>query len=83
MELSKKTTILFTPELHERLRQIAQREGTSIGDLVRTACEKQYHIVSRERRIAAVEELAKLSLPVGSVEQMEAESIPFPDGLLP
>lgn len=83
MELSKKTTILFPPELHRRLAQLAEQKGTSLGDLVRRACEQQYGITSRERRIEAAEELAKLALPVGEVRQMIRESVPSPEELLP
>ena len=78
MELSKKTTILFTPELHERLSRLASQKGTSIGELVRYACERQYGIVSSSDRIEAVRNLAALKLPVGSVEKMKKESVPDP-----
>jgi hypothetical protein len=42
MELSKKTTILFSPDTHARLTALAARRGTSLGDLVREACVAQY-----------------------------------------
>lgn len=32
MELSKKTTILFSPEFHRRLSRLAARRGVSLGD---------------------------------------------------
>lgn len=44
MELSKKTTILFSPETHERLTELAARRGVSLGELVRDACVAQYGI---------------------------------------
>jgi hypothetical protein len=83
MELSKKTTILFPPKLHERLTQLAEHRGTSLGDLVRQACESQYGLVSTDARLEAVRELASFSLPVGEPEDLERESIPYPDTLLP
>jgi hypothetical protein len=82
MELSKKTTILFPPDLHERLSRLAAQKGVSLGELVRSACEKEYGIVSREDRIEAVRSLAGLELPVGDVEQMKQESVPEPEEIL-
>ena len=83
MELSKKTTILFSPELHDRLTRLAERKGTSLGALVREACEAQYGGVSEEDRLAAVAALRDLSLPVGTPADLERESIPSADELLP
>lgn len=82
MELSKKTTILFSPDLHERLVRLAAQRNTSIGELVRTAVEQQYGLVSREERLKAVAALSELNLPVGSVEEMEQESVPTPEEIL-
>jgi hypothetical protein len=83
MELSKKTTILLTPELHDRLTALAQQRGSSIGALVREACEKQYGLVSTDERLRAVREIAGLRLPVGSIRQIKRESVPDPTELLP
>ena len=83
MELTKKTTILFPPDLHNRLLQLAKRRGTSLGELVRLACEAQYGLVSKEERIRAVEEIGRLKLPVGSVREMKRQSVPGPSDLLP
>jgi predicted transcriptional regulator len=83
MELSKKTTILFPPELHERLRSLAAARDISLGDLVRRACEHEYGLASREARLAAVDELADLELPVGTPQQMATQSVPDPAELLP
>lgn len=82
MELSKKTTILFSPDLHERLARLAAQRGTSIGDLVRTAVERQYGLVPSEERLAAADELAGLRLPVGTPQEMEQESVPTPEEIL-
>ena len=65
MELTKKTTILFPPDLYEQLSRLAEQQGTSLGDLVRKACEVQYGLASAETRLEAVRRLAAMSLPVG------------------
>ena len=82
MELSKKTTILFSPDLHQRLARLAAQQRTSIGDLVRTAVERQYGLVSPAERLEAVSALGELGLPVGSPAQMEEESVPTPEEIL-
>ena len=83
MELSKKTTILLSPDMHERLARLASERNTSMGQLVREACEKQYGDLSVEERLVAVRRLGTLNLPVGSVDQMKRESVPDPDEPLP
>ena len=40
MDLSKEARVRFPPPLHERLSCVAAREGVSLGELVRKACEK-------------------------------------------
>jgi len=76
MELSKKTTILFSPETHRRLSELASRRGMSLGGLVREACLQVYGIVDSEARVTAVDALFALELPIDSVEQMKRESVP-------
>ena len=83
IELSKKTTILFSPELHRQLARLADQRKTSIGELVRSACEKQYGLVSTEGRVHAVKELGAMYLPVSDAGKMKKESMPEPDDLLP
>jgi metallophosphoesterase superfamily enzyme len=76
MELVKKTTILFSPELHAHLTRVASQRGISLGELVRTACEQLYGRVSTEDRLRAVAALGDFELPVGTPEEMERESVP-------
>jgi len=80
--LTKKTTILLQPELHERLVRLAQQRRTSIGALIRTACERQYGMGRSDERLKAVGELAALALPVDTPAVMKAESLPTPEELL-
>jgi hypothetical protein len=77
MELTKKTTILFSPELYDDLANLARQRGTSVGDLIREACRSQYFLTSRQERLSIVDEMAALSLPVGTPEEMELESVPI------
>ena len=83
MELSKKTTILFTEDLYERLAGLARQRRVSVGFLVRDACVNQYGLHTPEDRLDAVRELGELSLPVGTAEEMAAESVPTPEELMP
>lgn len=75
MELNKKTTILFSEELHDHLAKLADQRGMSIGALVRDACARTYGISAPDERRAAVEELSELSLPVSDVAAMKRESV--------
>ena len=83
MELSKKTTILFSPDTHARLTDLAARKGKSLGELVREACVAQYGLVDTDARVAAVAVLSALRLPVGSPRDMKRESVPSADALMP
>jgi predicted transcriptional regulator len=76
MGLMKKTTILFPPDLYQQLARLAKQRDSSVGELVRSACRSQYSIVSKEVRLAAVREMAAMSSPVGTPEEMERESVP-------
>lgn len=83
MELTKKTTILFSPELHRRLSILAARRGRSLGELVREACELQYGVVGSSAQLEAVTALAGLELPVGTPEELKRQSVPTAGDLLP
>ena len=76
MELIKKTTILFPPDLYQQLTIIARNRKSSVGELVREACRRQYLQSSPQERLQAVAELSLLSLPVGSPAEMKRESTP-------
>lgn len=83
MERTKKTTILFPPELHRRLARLAAERGTSLGELVRSACDREYGSASREEKLAAVRKLAALRLPVADPRRMKQESVPNAKELAP
>jgi hypothetical protein len=75
---SHKTTILLSEALHPRLTEVARERGQSLGELARRVCEHHYGMTDQRERLAAVEALATLGLPVGPVEQMIAESVAAP-----
>jgi predicted DNA-binding protein len=81
--LTKKTTILFPPGLHRRLTSLAEQKGTSLGELVRSACEHEYGAAPVEERVAAVRRMTGLALPVASVRRMKRESVPDAGMLAP
>jgi len=76
MGVSRKTTILLPAELHERLSRLAEHRGTTLGALVRQACEIQYASLPIDARLEAVRELSSFHLPVGDPEDLESESVP-------
>ena len=78
MRLTHKTTVLLSERLHRQLSQLAAERGQSMGELVRQACERQYGMAGVDARLAAVEALRSMRLPVGPVEQMVAESVADP-----
>ncbi len=83
MELTKKTTILFPPDLHSFLTSLAKRRGSSLGELVRSACENQYGFADPVRRLEAVSKLATLNLPIGNPRELKEQSVPSADELMP
>ena len=75
MRLSARVQVLFEPAQVARLQAIAEREGRSVGALIREAVERTYLDRDRAERVAAVDQMARLSLPVADWEQMERESV--------
>lgn len=81
MELEKKTTILFPPDLYEHLTRLARQRRSSVGALVREACEARYGRFDSKDRQAAVRELSSLELPVADARSMKLEAVPDPDDI--
>lgn len=71
--LTKKTTILFSPKIYHQLEHVAQQRKTSVAHLVRQAAIQCYLVPDRRTRLAAVEALAAMELPVADWPQMERE----------
>ena len=55
----------------------------SIGEPIRSACEKQYGLIPEDEAFEAVNQLAVMSLPVDDPGVMKWESVPKPSELLP
>jgi hypothetical protein len=71
--------VLVAPEQLVRLKGLARRRHSSVGALIREAVEAVYFGEDVDRRLAAVERLAAMRLPVADWEQMERESIRWSD----
>lgn len=73
--LTKRLEILFPEDLAEYLKQLAEREGCSVGTLVREAVLEKYTATSRQEKMAAAERLCALEAPCGDWEDIENEII--------
>lgn len=75
MELSKKTTILFSEQQFRYLKELAGIKNSSIGELIRKACEKVYGKIDESEAAAAVDRLSELGLPTGSIDVIKQEIV--------
>ena len=83
MELSKKTTILLSPRLYSLLKNLSESTNRSIGELIRSACERQYGLYPESDALEAADRLATFHLPVGTPAAMKQESVPPSKDLMP
>lgn len=67
--LSKRVEVLFDPKQYAELEQRAQRDGKSVGALIREAVEREYLRPSREERQAALKALLSIKLDISSWEE--------------
>lgn len=72
------TSISLPPDVYEQIRQLGIKRGMSLAQLVFEACTAQFGLSAREARRQAVRKLGALTLPVGTPEEMEWESVPQP-----
>lgn len=75
MELIK-TTVQLPPELYGRIARLAEQRHSSVDELVREACQSQFLANEIAERLAIVDRMAKMNLPVGTPAEMKAESVP-------
>lgn len=71
--LTKKTTILFSPDIYNQLEEMAKTLKTSVAELIRRAIVKQYLFPSKEQRLKSVEHLSNIGGSVSDWETMEKE----------
>ena len=74
-KMSKKATILFPPALYREVMEEAQRQGRSVGELVREAAMIRYGASGEAARMQAVERLVRLNDEVADPQQLEDEII--------
>lgn len=72
MPYSERTQVLLTPEQRARLDRIAERQGTSVGAVIREAIE--HYTVPRTRpRDEALDDLFDVEAAVDDWEAMKEE----------
>lgn len=74
-QLTKKTTILFSPDLYRQLAEIAHTLHVSVAQLVRQAVVDRYILSDKKRRTQAVKELSEVYGPVSDWKTMEEEVV--------
>ena len=72
--MTKKTTILFPPNVYRQLERVAREQGVSVAQLVRQAAIQSYLLADQRTRREAVRAIAAMNLPVGSWREMEVET---------
>ena len=82
MTQTRRAQILMDPEEYDELARIAEAKLVSVAELIRTAVRTVY-LRSPEDRLAAVERIAAMELPVDSWSQMKAEIEEVYDAGLP
>lgn len=69
---SERTQVLLSPEQVDRLKRIANRDGRSLGAVIRDAVDA-YTLGPVEGRLSAIEHLFALNAPVADWDVMKAE----------
>ena len=72
MARTKRAQILMDPRDYSRLARIAQRSGSSVGELIRQAVRERY-LATAAGGEDAVERICRMRIPVGDWADVEAE----------
>lgn len=73
MKANRRTQILMDPEEHRRLRELARRKKTSVGELIRTAVRATYLTPRKPDRKPIVEAILQMNLPAISWNRARRE----------
>lgn len=73
--LTKRTNILFEEDLFRHLVSLANKNGTSVGDLVRKAVVKAYPKKIINKRMNAYNKIIKLKKGLGSISNKEIKEM--------
>jgi predicted DNA-binding ribbon-helix-helix protein len=72
MPSRRRAQILMEPEEYDELTRIAEAKRVSVAELIRTAVRVVY-LRSRDDRLATVDRIAAMELPIDSWDQMKSE----------
>ena len=73
MGATRRTQLLMNPEEYRRLRELARRKKTSVGELIRTAVRATYLEPQRPDRKPIVEAILQMRLPAISWNRARKE----------
>jgi len=73
--LVRRVQVLFTETQYTELEEKARQRSMSVGAIVREAVQEHIEKSEQAERIAAVQVLGAMRLPVSAWEQMECESV--------
>ena len=73
MKATRRTQLLMDPEEHRRLRELARRKKTSVGELIRTAVRGTYLQPQTPDRKPIVEAILQMNLPAISWNRARRE----------
>ncbi|MBE3587422.1 MAG: hypothetical protein IMW93_02495 [Thermoanaerobacteraceae bacterium] len=71
----KRVEVLFDPVEYQKLKQVAEAKGRSVGDLVREAVRSKYLVPHETKRKQAVRRLLSGSLELEWPEWQELERV--------
>lgn len=69
---TERTQVLLSPEQAERLRRIAERQGRSVGAVIRDAIDA-FHVPPQRSKQEIIEHLFSLNAPVDDWEVMKEQ----------